>query len=257
MTNRLSFLYLFIFLLCIYTLTAGGHYGGDGFWNYLTAQSIVRDGDLRITNETFTMSEMQRQYEAVRSSGRQHSKYGLGLPLVEIPFYTMGHTLSKILPKIPADYLTMFTTSMTNVVICALCGLFFFLIIQSFEYAQQTTTWLTAAFSLCTMIFPYAGYGFSEPLVCLGLLITTFGLINFKRNPTATMVLLSGLGFSIAILTKLFAFILLPIMILYLRRNKCSSQAVMVFLLPIVATSLLIGWHNLARYGNIFQTGYH
>jgi len=89
------------------------------------------------------------------------------------------------------------------------------------------------------------------------LLMATFGLINFKRNPSATVVILSGIGFSIAILTKLYTFILLPSLILYLRRNKCSSQGVMVFLLPIIVTSFLIAWHNQARYGNILQTGYH
>lgn len=126
MTDRTAACYLFVFLLCIYLLTAGGHYGGDGFWNYLTARSLVIDGDLKISDQTFAIPEMQRQYEAVASSGRIHSKYGLGLPLLEVPFFAVGHFLSGIIPKIPADYLTMFTVSMTNVVLCALWGVLFF-----------------------------------------------------------------------------------------------------------------------------------
>ena len=125
MTNRSTTTHLFIFLLCIYALTAGEHYGGDGFWNYLTAQSLVRDGDLVISDESFTLPEMQKHYNAVTSSGRQYSKYGPGMPLAEIPFYTIGLLLTHIFPNIPAEYLTMFTTSMTNVVISALWVLFF------------------------------------------------------------------------------------------------------------------------------------
>ena len=257
MTNRTPSLYLFIFVLCIYALTAGGHYGGDGFWNYLTAQSLVRDGNIIISDEIFTMPEMQRQYESVLSSGRHHSKYGLGLPLVEIPFYLIGHFLAQLLPNIPADYLTMFTTSMTNVILCGFSVLIFFFIVQSFDPTPTTTWWLTIAFAFGTLLFPYAGYGFSEPLVGLGLLLTTLGLTNFKHKPTAILVILSGIGFSIAILTKLYTFVLLPILILYLRRNKASGQAVLVFLLPIIATSLLIALHNVSRYGNLFHTGYH
>ena len=82
-------MYLFVFICCVYLLTAGGHYGGDGFWNYLTARSLVLNGDLIISDQDFTMPEIQRQYNAVASSGRTYSKYGLGLPLVEIPFFVI------------------------------------------------------------------------------------------------------------------------------------------------------------------------
>ena len=163
MTNRSTTTRLFIFLLCIYALTAGGHYGGDGFWNYLTAQSLMRDGDLVISDESFTLPEMQKHYNAVTSSGRQYSKYSPGLPLVEIPFYAIGLLLTHIFPNIPADYLTMFTTSMTNVVISALWVLYSsYLIIQSFNYPPSTVKWLTGAFALGTMVLPILGIWISR-----------------------------------------------------------------------------------------------
>ena len=252
MTKRSTTTHLFIFLLCIYALTAGGHYGGDGFWHYLTAQSLVRDGDLVISDESFTLPEMQKHRDAITSSGRQYSKYGPGMPLAEIPFYAVGLLLTHIFPNIPAEYLTMFTTSMTNVVISALWVLFFFLILQSFNYTPTTTKWLTGAFALGTMVFPYSGYGFSEPLVGLGLLIATHSLI--KRNPSP---ILAGIGLSIAILTKFYTLVLLPIPILYLHRNQYSKSHILAFLSPIIAACLLIAYHNHLRYGNILLTGYH
>ena len=251
MTKRTT-THLFIFLLCIYTLTAGGHYGGDGLWNYLTAQSLVRDGDLVISDESFTLPEMQKHRDAITSSGRQYSKYSPGMPLAEIPFYAIGLLLASIFPNIPADYFTMFTTSMTNVVISALWVLFFYFIIQSFNYPPSTTKWLTVAFALSTMVFPYAGYGYPEPLVGLGLLIATHSLI--KRPPSPT---LAGIGFGIAILTKFYTLILLPIPLLYLRRTHYSTSRLAIFLSPIAAACLLIAYHNHLRYGNILHTGYH
>ncbi len=251
MTKRTT-THLFIFLLCIYALTAGGHYGGDGFWNYLTAQSLMRDGDLVISDESFTLPEMQKHLNAVTSSGRQYSKYGPGMPLAEIPFYAIGLLLTGIFPNIPADYLTMFTTSMTNVVISALWVLFFYFIIQSFNYPPSTTKWLTGAFALGTMVFPYSGYGYPEPLVGLGLLIATHSLI--KRSPSP---ILAGIGFAIAILTKFYTLILLPIPLLYLRRTQHTPSRILIFLSPIIAACLLIAYHNHLRYGNILLTGYH
>ena len=252
MTKRTT-THLFIFLLCIYALTAGGHYGGDGFWNYLTAQSLMRDGDLVISDESFTLPEMQKHSDAITSSGRHYSKYGPGMPLAEIPFYAVGLLLTSIFPNIPADYLTMFTTSMTNVVISALWVLFFCFIIQSFNYPPSTTKWLTGAFALGTMVFPYSGYGYPEPLVGLGLLIATHALI--KRHPSP---ILAGIGLSIAILTKFYTLVLLPIPLLYMRRNRyATSRRLAIFLSPIVAACLLIAYHNHLRYGNILFTGYH
>ncbi|MYD60213.1 MAG: hypothetical protein F4W91_04170 [Gemmatimonadetes bacterium] len=251
MTKRTT-THLFIFLLCIYALTAGGHYGGDGFWNYLTAQSLMRDGDLVISDESFTLPEMQKHLNAVTSSGHQYSKYGPGMPLVEIPFYAIGLLLTGIFPNIPADYLTMFTTSMTNVAISTLWVLFFFLTLQSFNYPPATAKWLTGAFALGTMVFPYSGYGFPEPLVGLGLLIATHSLI--KRHPSS---ILAGIGFAIAVLTKFYTLILLPIPLLYLRRTQHTTSRIAVFLSPIVAACLIIAYHNHLRYGNILLTGYH
>ena len=251
MTKRTT-THLFIFLLCIYALTAGGHYGGDGFWNYLTAQSLMRDGDLVISDESFTLPEMQKHRDAITSSGHQYSKYSPGMPLAEIPFYAVGLLLTGIFPNIPADYLTMFTTSMTNVVISALWVLFFYFIIQSFNYPPSTTKWLTGAFALGTMVLPYSGYGYPEPLVGLGLLIATHNLI--KRHPSP---ILAGIGLSIAILTKFYTLVLLPIPLLYMRRNQYSKSLILIFLSPIVAACLLIAYHNHLRYGNILLTGYH
>lgn len=244
--------HLFLFLICIYTLTAGGHYGGDGFWHYLTAQSLVRDGDLVISDEPFAMPEMQSTYDAVTSSGRRYSKYGLGLSLAEVPLYAVGLLLADLFPHIPADYLTMFTTSLVNVIISALWVIVFFHAIRSLDYAPATIGWLTGAFALGTMVFPYAGYGFSEPLAGLGLLLAIHGIT--KRDPSP---LLAGMGFGIAILTKSYMVILLPILILYLRRNKWAIHRVGVFLAPIAVACLLIAYYNHLRYGNIFLTGYH
>ncbi len=257
MTDRTAACYLFVFLLCIYLLTAGGHYGGDGFWNYLTARSLVIDGDLKISDQTFAIPEMQRQYEAVASSGRIHSKYGLGLPLLEVPFFAVGHFLSGIIPKIPADYLTMFTVSMTNVVLCALWGVLFFFTVCLLGYSRPCVFILTFIFALGTMAFPYSGYGFSEPLVGAGILLSVYGAIAHRKRAAVFDLAIVGIGLGLAVSTKLYALIVLPVLVYYLRSEIKNTRKMAALFLPLFLFFVLIACHNWARYGNVFLTGYH
>lgn len=256
-TDRQAAVWIGIFLLCVYALTAGGHYGGDGFWSYLTARSIVTRGDLRVSDHTFSMPEMQRQGDAVAASGREYSKYGLGLPLVEVPFFALGYGFSRALPQIPADYLTMFSTSMTNVMVCALWGVFFFLTARLLRYARVIAMPLTAIFALGTPVFPYSGYGFSEPLMGLGLLLSVYGAMRYRQTGAVYFLALSGAGLGLTALTKLYALIALPVLVLYLWDRRPGVREIVVFVLPLAVAIGLIGWHNDVRYDSFFKTGYH
>jgi len=259
-TNRTASVYLFVLISCIYLLTAGGHYGGDGFWNYLTARSLVLKGDLIISDQNFTIPEMQRQYDAVASSSRTYSKYGLGLPLVEIPFFIAGHIASKIITKLPADYLTMFTTSLTNVFICAIWSLGFFRLSLR-VYQTQTVWWLTLFFAFGSMIFPYAGYGFSEPLVGIALLGATGGCFYFSKNESPWSLVVASVCLGLAILTKLYTLITLPIFLYYIwptyKKQTDKHLSAIAILAPLFVFFVIICFHNQVRYGSIFLTGYH
>lgn len=260
-SHRTASVYLFVLVSCVYLLTAGGHYGGDGFWNYLTARSLVQNGDLIITNQTFSSPEIQRQYQAVVSSGRTYSKYGLGLPLAEIPFFTVGHMASKWMSKLPADYLTMFTTSLTNVFICALWCLGFFRLALRFNDHPKTIGWLTLFFALGSMVYPYAGYGFAEPLVGIALLGTTGGCFYFSKHESPWALVVASVCLGLAILTKLYTIITLPIFLYYIwptyKTQTDKHLSAIAILAPLFVFFVIICFHNHVRYGNIFLTGYH
>ncbi|MFT5366746.1 MAG: hypothetical protein ACI8V2_001695 [Candidatus Latescibacterota bacterium] len=261
MTNRTASFYLFICISCIYLLTAGGHYGGDGFWNYLTARSLILNGDLVISDQNFAIPEMQRQYQSVASSNRTYSKYGLGLPLAELPFLGVGHILSQFVSKLPTDYLTMFTTSLTNVFICALWSLGFFRLALQLGYQHRTVWWLTLFFALGSMVFPYAGYGFSEPLVGISLLGATGGCFFFVKNEPLRALVVVSICIGLAILTKLYVIITLPIFLLYMwptfKTQSNKRLPAITILAPLLFFLIVILFHNHIRYNNIFHTGYH
>ncbi len=257
------------FFFSIYLLTAGGHYGGDGFWNYLTAESIVLDGDLIIGDRPFLIEEMYNQYThdqgggVIAGSGRSYSKYGLGQALVEVPFYAVGHMIARLVPGVPRDYVTMFTTSITNVVVCAFWCIVFFKLARQLSFGRHTLIWITGVFGVGSVVFPYAGYGFSEPLIGLTLLGTVTALHQYRQSGARSCLAWSGALLGLSAATKLYIVIVLPCLAVYLwsctksltRSRQLRAWAAL--LVPLILFGLLIAWHNWVRYGSILKTGYH
>ncbi|MDA0745020.1 MAG: hypothetical protein O2954_00755 [bacterium] len=267
MNNRAAAGWIGIFFLCLYLLTASGHYGGDGFWIYLTAESIVLDGDLAIGDRPFLIPEMQNQYAAgpgggiTAEMGRTYSPYGLGLALFEIPLYTMGRLASRILPSIPSDYITMFTVSMTNTGIAAAWCVLFFLFGRNLGYSKYTCLFLTGIFGLGSLTFPYASYGFSEPLLGLTFLGTAFALHTYRQSGKPIALAFAGALAGLVVLTKIYAVITLPLFAIYLwadlRSRPLKVRTLAALLIPLAFFAILAAWYNWARYGGILKTGYH
>ena len=269
MSDRSVSLSVGLCFLCLYLLTAGGHYGGDGFWSYLTAESIVLDRDLTIGDRPFLIEEMVNQYApagdggVAAAHGRRYSKYGLGQALIEVPFYAVGHLLALLFPSVPRDYVTMFFTSMTNVFVCALWCLVFFGFARRFEQDRKRRLWITGIFGAGSLLFPYAGYGFSEPLVGLSLLGAVWALHHYRSSKARWTLAVAGGLMGLAAATKLYIVITLPFLAAYHwagTRSEPESRrrpAWIVPMLPLVLFGILIAWHNWARYGSVLKTGYH
>ena len=267
MTDRAATGWLGVSLMCLYLFAAGGHYGGDGFWNYLTAQSLYLDQDLAIGERNFLVKEMREQFAASRSegvttaSGRRYAKYGLALSLVEVPFYAAGDLVSRVLPQVPADYLTMFATSLTNVLICTLWVLVFFNLARLFGFSRRAVALATAAFAVGSMVFPYSGFGFSEPLLGLTLLASVVSfLIYTRRRNVWSLAAGSGLV-GLAILTKFYAVATVPIFLFYLwpslKAERARARATVALLGPLIGAITGVTWHNWVRYESMFLSGYH
>ena len=261
--------WIFTFFLCLYLLTAGGHYGGDGFWAYLTAESIVLDGDLTIGDRPFLIKEMVNQYSAspeegvVAASGRRYSMYGLGMVLVEIPFYATGYLLARAFPGVPEDYITMFTVSMTNVFLSAIWCVVFFSLVRRFGYKRSTCLWITGIFGMGSFVFPYALYGFSEPLLGLAFLGAVAALYSYRQNGSYFSLVCAGVLSGFAVFTKIYAVIALPLFALYIwpeissRPPKHQTRAWVSWIIPLIFFGMLTAGYNWVRYDSMFETGYH
>src|SRR4030066_258570 len=79
---RVTAIYLFTFVICIYFLSISNFYVvGQHIQRYQVAKSIVEKWELSIPESAYSIRGMD---------GKAYSLYGLGWPILAIPFYTVG-----------------------------------------------------------------------------------------------------------------------------------------------------------------------
>ncbi|NLV73445.1 MAG: hypothetical protein GXY52_01985 [Chloroflexi bacterium] len=130
---------------------------------------------------------------------------------------------------------------------------------------------LALVYGFFTMAWPYSKYTFSEPPQTLCILLSFYALKAYTSSKSMSWLLLSGLGYGMAILTKVASAVFAPAILLYFillmlseyraNPNKRARNARFIrqvlymgigFALP-VGTMLL---YNTIRFGHPLLTGY-
>lgn len=208
---------LFCFFLAFFIFFSNGHYGGDGLENYLTAESIVLDGDIAIHDRPFGINQMRYEPRGVAGAGQKtYSGYGIGMPLLIVPFYFTGHILSRFLKSIPHDYITQFTVSLINPIITALIALLLFIFLKKINFKIKTCFLTTLCYGMCTMGLAYTRSGFSEPAVTLLVFLAMFFIFNYEKTGHSGYIFTSGLLVGFSLLIKDGALLYLPLFFLYI-----------------------------------------
>jgi hypothetical protein len=194
---------VFLFIAAVYLLFCNGHYGGDGLESYLTAESLVIDHDVVIHDRPFGVNEM---HYAVRghadTGGRHYSQFGIGMPLILVPFYALGNLVARFITQVPHDYITQFFVSLSNPIISALTAATLFIFLGRLGYSQRTRLLTVLCYSFATMNAVYARTGFSEPMIGLLVLLSVFYLYKYERSKLATDLILAGVLISYTVLIK-------------------------------------------------------
>ena len=256
---------ILVFFLSVFVFFSSGHFGGDGIENYLTARSVVIEQDLSIYDDSFGVKEMR--YDSTKKNrvtgrgGKIYSSYAMGMPILLLPLFFLGHIVSLIVKGVPADYITQFFVSLTNPIIYACMALFIFMILQKLKYSKQIAFITALVSSFCTMNLIYARSGFSDPAVALFFLISGYFLLRYFQKGPLFSVLLSGAAFSYAVFIKkhFIIYILCYLLIFYIayKRDKNilkAAKAVFAFLVPVGICILLILIFNYLRFGGALNT---
>jgi hypothetical protein len=177
---------LFLLLALLYLLTLGGHlYSPDEEILFRTTEALTTRGCLAIEP---LAGFATRPPAVARGDGREFAQYGIGQPILAIPFYRLGVLIGHLAPDktwldlqermfvyepplSAAGMTARMGLSFFNLLVTALSGVALFLLARRLCGAAKPA-WIAA---LCwgagSMAWPHARTFFTEPLAGLCLLV--------------------------------------------------------------------------------------
>lgn len=163
-----------------------------------------------------------------------------------------------------------FLVSFFNALVSALCVVVFWLIARVITQSVIAAFAGTLLFGSGTLLWPYAGTFFSEPLATLLVLLSFQQLAagdpafvaDGQRGTVPRRMVLAGVCLGLATTAHLTAILFFPFFALYAwyagGRNTAgrnSLNPLLLFSTGVLLMLALLGAYNFARFGDVFQTG--
>ena len=266
MPEKSIFFLIVIFFLAVFVMFSSGRFGGDGLDNYLTAESIVLEGDVTIHDRSFDVEEMSYSKRDMIGDGVQKtSQYGLGVALLLVPFYFVGHVLAGFFSNVQHDYITQFAVSLYNPLILAFLAGLLFRLLSKLGYSSRVSFLVVLIYSLCTMNIVYARSGFSEPTVALLVLLGAMSMFDYYKARSPRALVIAAATIAYALFIKKNSLMLFPAFGIYGTYLILSENAkdfkekllhLIYFAFPFILAILAILIQNKIFYGGLLNTEY-
>jgi len=259
-------LYLFLFFTSLYSFFSIGHYGGDGYEEYLTAESIVLDRNFQFHDRPHDPDQLNYK-SGVGIEGRNGGTYSarscLGVAFPLSFFYALGHIVASFLKNIPHDFITILFASFYNPFISAFTVLFVFAISGHLGFKPVTSLMLSLIYGLSTMAPVYTRTGFAEPTLVLFLLISVYWIIRYSKNLEERCLVYSALALAYCVLIKAIGFIFFPCLLVYIfwciyakKQNLFDRlKPVAIFAIVFIFGNAIVLAYNYFVYGSILSFG--
>ncbi|HPS19547.1 MAG TPA: glycosyltransferase family 39 protein [Candidatus Omnitrophota bacterium] len=210
--------YIFLFFMSLYAFFSIGHFAGDGYQDYLTAESIVLDGNLTLMDRPDDVDQLAYKTKVgVRgANGELYSSRGsVGMALLLVPFYFAGHIVSFVARNVPHDYVTQLCVSFANPFFTALNCVLVFLLGKRMRFGDRTSVWISLLFGLSTMCPVYARTGFSEPAMMFFTIFAAYFIFRYKETCAFFDIMMSGMSLGLIAVVKFQGVVLLPAFFIY------------------------------------------
>lgn len=247
--------WLFVLALSVYTFTAGGSLTTtDAVVTYDVTDNLVRHGSVAMSGNLLGM-ESQRG-----ADGRYYSPFGIGQSIYNIPFYLGGHAAVAAtgLHAGRSDSLLKAAVALGTTLVAAI------IVWQTFQLSllitgdvlASTLAALTLAFA--SILWPYARFGFNQPLACATLLAAIGYAYSSVRSNQPAHASRAGWWLAASLLTRhemMLAAAPIGLWLLVVDAETPQWRRVRAFL-PGVITGL-VAWlgFNAWRFGNPFDSG--
>jgi 4-amino-4-deoxy-L-arabinose transferase-like glycosyltransferase len=239
----------------VYLLTAAGRFANyDAESMFAVTRSLYERGSLDVGPcEAGIVS-----IACVRGAdGRYYSGYGVVPSIAALPFYAVGRVAGKA-AELNTDFTASASVSLMNSLVGALACVALFLWAPRVGCTVRQSLAVAILLAFATPLWFHSTKEFySEPLFTLFLVGCFAALSRNNRNA----VVAAGLLFGLAVGTRVFGLIYLPIAAAYAvlvsRRRESTWTFAAWFLVAVLVCLVGVGILNQTRFGSPFNTGYH
>ena len=258
---------LFFFFVSFYFFTNAGWYqSGDEVAMVKVAKKIVRAGQIGLE-----LDETAREPEddLVRGrSGYYYYKFGLGQPLVEVPFLFLHQLFFQPLLFMSGSDNPVGDYSMSELLFLLLCPslisalgcVLIYRFAHLLTFSKGTSFGLALIYGLGTMAWPYSKSLMSETILNVAILGGVYAAVGYKLTARRRWLILSGTLMGFAFITKSISAVVFPILIAYLLfaapPRRVLRDLVLCFGMPVMVFVGIQGCHNFIRYDSFFEFGY-
>ena len=251
---------LFVLVASVYLLTSAGRFANyDAETMFGVTRSLYSRGSLEVEG----CSQIPRSLQCVQGvDGRYYSGYGVVTSIVALPFLAVGTFVGQSAGLDSNLVGAAFVAFMNSFIGALACALFFFWAVRS-GYSERASLLATLLLAFATPLWFHSTKEFySEPLFTLFLLGSFAAL---RAGVSRRSAAIAGVLFGLAVGTRVFGLMYLPILIVYAYLvspvGSASGGSRMAraswFSIAVVACLIVWGALNVSRFGSPFRTGYH
>ena len=274
---------LFCFFLALYVLTFRGVSVGDNVYHYEFVKSILCRHQLALPeNNQFPQTDRSfSPFFAIGRNGRPYSTLPPGLPIASLPLGSLGFLMESLSGDGPVLEETANTelrfdvdaaigeirhspsglmTGLINPIISALLMVVFFGFSYRIGGDRRNAFVLTMLLGCCTIIWPYSGTYWTQPITTFCLFTSLYFLYRYKDSLDQKYLVFSGLLAGFAVLTRyeslLFVLLFLVYAVVGPEQKKSARFKAGVLFISIagIALLLIMVW-NYHRFGSVLDTG--
>lgn len=273
---------IFLVSLAAYTLTASGHlYSPDEELMFRMTESLYRDGDLAV--EPLPMGFASR----TGIDGKEYAQYGVGQPLLAVPFYAAGVQFSGLaddeawsrayglggaatdnaffeVEATAATTAPRLAVSFFNIVASAALAALLYLLL--FEMTEHRKASLLAAllYALGSLAWAHSRPFYSEILAVFFIVLAWYAIFRACRGNMTPWIFLAGAATGYAALVRMDSVILYPATALLMlgpvwraaRVQRPKLHPYIVFCVPALVCGGVILLLNHLHFGGPFEMGY-
>jgi hypothetical protein len=281
------------------TIFAAGVFSVLSYWGIRAPDSevVFRTTQALATNDNFSVSDNLdwKGFGLSRGKdGKLYSLFGPGEAIAAVPLYKIAESINRtgwyqyapflvgtshyiddgllkyIAGKTPdnlAPHALRTVVCLLNIIVSSMCVFVFYCTIKSLTRSDQSALLTTVLFAFGSLILPYSGTFFSEPLATLFVMLSFFILVRNGGNQNSLgsfSLLASGVSLGLATATHITAILFAPFFCIYgaflIRKNvsfsiNSSLVGAAIFFAGFGLLLLLLGYYNFARFGDVFETG--